>query len=67
MRWNGTVFAPIWEAIVGEELYDHRMDTEPFDIDHFEGQNLAAESVMEEVKAELAVALRRGWRSALPP
>ena len=67
MRWNGTVFAPIWEAIVGEELYDHRMDTEPFDIDHFEGQNLAAEFVMEEVKAELTVALRRGWRSALPP
>ena len=67
MRWDGTVFVPIWDLVIGEELYDHRADIEPFDIDGFEGKNLAAEPGMEEMKSELSAALRRGWHSALPP
>eukprot|EP01046_Picozoa_sp_COSAG06_P014923 COSAG06_NODE_939_length_11389_cov_2.472016_12_plen_215_part_00 len=45
---------------------DHREDTEPFDIDGFEGVNLAMDSSMAAVKAELVTALRLGWRAALP-
>jgi hypothetical protein len=67
MRWDGTVLAPIWDQMIGEELYDHRTDTEPFDIDGFEGESLAADPAMDEIKEELVAALRRGWRSALPP
>ena len=46
---------------------DHRTDTKPYDVDGFEGVNLAGEASLTAVKEELAAALRLGWRAALPP
>ena len=56
-----------WSAVVGEELYDHALDT-GFDTDgpQDEHVNLADDPQHASVKAELYSALRAGWRAARP-
>ena len=63
MRWDGSLLEPVWESVVAEELYDHRGDTEPYDVDGWENANLAAEPSLAAVKVGLA-ALPSGvtWR-----
>jgi hypothetical protein len=41
MVWDGASLSPLWDSVIGEELYDHRGDVKPFDIDRFENINLA--------------------------
>ena len=66
MRWDGLLLEPVWESVVAEELYDHRGDTEPYDVDGWENANLAAEPSLAAVKVGLAQALKLGWRAARP-
>ena len=51
-RWEPTMH-PVLSEPAGEELYDHRLDTAPFDVDDFEYKNLADDPEHVQVKAEL--------------
>ena len=66
MVWDGASLSPLWDNVVGEELYDHRGDVAAFDIDHFENVNLVTDESLKEVRARMEGALRLGWRAARP-
>jgi iduronate 2-sulfatase len=73
VKWNGAKLAPVWDQIVGEDLFDHAADT-GFDTDEAENANLASATVpgsdapaVLAAKARLKQALLAGWKHALPP
>lgn len=60
MRWDGRALAALWDAVLGEELYDHRADQSPFDPDHFENVNEISNPTFALEHQIMVQALRNG-------
>eukprot|EP00055_Hartaetosiga_balthica_P002088 m.2733 g.2733 ORF g.2733 m.2733 type:complete len:581 (-) comp1917_c0_seq1:235-1977(-) len=41
--WNGTLLKPIWTNCTAHELFDHREDTQLYNVDDFENDNVVAD------------------------
>jgi iduronate 2-sulfatase len=53
--WNGSSLLPLWEKVVGRELYDHRNETlYPSDFDLSENTNLATDPEYASVMGNLS-------------
>jgi arylsulfatase A-like enzyme len=65
MAWDGDALAPVWDAVLGEELYGHAGD-DGRDLDAFENENYAGAKFAQLVQEDLVDRLRAGWRAALP-
>ena len=61
MAWDGDALAPVWDAVLGEELYGHAGD-DGRDLDAFENENYAGAKFAQLVQEDLADRLRAGWR-----
>ena len=65
VKWDGAKLAPIWDAVVGEELYDHDGD-DGMDTDGFENVNLV-DDAHADVRAQMRASLFAGWKASKPP
>ena len=64
VKWDGAKLAPIWDAVVGEELYDHDGD-DGMDTDGFENVNLV-DDAHADVRAQMRASLFAGWEASKP-
>jgi arylsulfatase A-like enzyme len=64
VKWDGSALAPIWDQVVGEELYDHQGD-DGRDTDAFENVNLL-DDAHADVRAQMKASLMVGWRASKP-
>ena len=67
LQWDGEKSDKVsWDAVVGEELYDHEGD-DGTDTDKFDNENLGCESAQyKPVCAQHKAALEAGWKQARP-
>ena len=64
VKWNQTSLLPIWDALVGAELYDHRgIPTFPTNYNAYENKNFADDPVFATVRGLLSTALRKHFPS----
>ena len=62
VAWNGTALRPMWGAVAGRELYDHRNETLfPIDFDARENENLAGDPARADVVASLSAMIRQAF------
>eukprot|EP00756_Hemistasia_phaeocysticola_P024465 Hpha_TRINITY_DN1594_c0_g1::TRINITY_DN1594_c0_g1_i1::g.57146::m.57146/K01136/IDS; iduronate 2-sulfatase len=64
VKWDGVKLAPLWNEIVGEELYDHEGD-DGMDTDGFENVNLV-DDAHADVRAQMRASLFAGWKASRP-
>merc|ERR1712083_1139887 len=64
VNFNKTGFppTPLWDEILGRELYDH--GTDKTDTNAAEAINLANDESAKDIVKELSIKLHAGWRSA---
>ena len=61
--WDGQTLSADWSNCTQPELFDHRNDTELFNVDDWENNNCAGLADYQLVEAEMKALLRRGFDS----
>ena len=65
LQWDGEKSDKVsWDAVVGEELYDHEGD-DGRDTDGFENVNLV-DDAHADTRAQMKASLLAGWRASKP-
>jgi hypothetical protein len=65
-RWNKTSWCPEWGSIVVRELYDHRNDTAPYNVDDFEFENVVDRLDVNATVVQLQKVLRENFGEGCP-
>ena len=64
VKWNQTSLLPLWDQLVGVELYDHRaIPSYPTDYNAYENKNYAGDAEYGAVQKQLSASLRKHFPS----
>ena len=66
VAFNNTLALPDWTALYGVELYSHQASPVPDATFDYDNVNVAADPAHAALVANLSIALRAGWRAAVP-